>query len=109
MQLRAFPRPVLHKQTGDENETEAQREKDRQGSGTHRMRESALRRADHCRGYAPDDAEKATQIGTLFSVKYIIPQTIQCNATRLRVYASVSHVVEHRFPEPSCSGLIEAP
>ena len=28
--------------------------------------------------------------------------------TRLRVYTGVSHVVEHRFPEPSCSGLIEA-
>ena len=28
--------------------------------------------------------------------------------TRLRVYTSVSHVVEHRSLEPSCSGLIEA-
>ena len=28
--------------------------------------------------------------------------------TRLRVYTSVSRVVEHRFPEPLCSGLIEA-
>ena len=31
---------------------------------------------------------------------------MQC-VTRLRVYASVSHVVEPRFPEPSYSGLIE--
>ena len=29
--------------------------------------------------------------------------------TRLRVYTSVSHVVEYRFPELSCSSLIEAP
>ena len=36
------------------------------------------------------------------------PAGKRCNATRLRVYTSVSHVVEHRSAEPSCSGLIEA-